>query len=163
MKIIKGLPFTILILLIASSLACRLFTGSEQIEAEQATAQTQSEAQAPAPPTLTPVESQSTRIEEPSPLTYDTEFPLPGDVQNLIKQDDGSINFQTNRSLDENIFFYRESFEAQGLSERQLLTNIEAETFSIVFDGAPNGSAIVVQGVLLSPELVNINIRYEDF
>ena len=33
--------------------------------------------------------------------------------------------------------------------------------FSIVFDGSPNGKALVVQGVALGTS-TNVNIRYED-
>jgi hypothetical protein len=71
------------------------------------------------------------------------------------------VNFQTSLSLEDVIEFYRQVFAGQGLTERTLLTVIADATFSIVFDGSPNGQAIVVQGVDLGAS-VNVNIRFED-
>ena len=90
------------------------------------------------------------------------EFPLPEDVQNFIRQSEDGINFQTGMTQDEAVDYYPDAFNAQGLSERYLLTVIEEDVFSLVFDGAPNGRAVVVQGVRLDNGVVNINIRYDD-
>jgi len=65
-------------------------------------------------------------------------------------------------ALEEVIEFYRQSFSARGLAEREMLTIINEDVFNIVFDGAPNGKAVVVQGVRLDNGSVNVNIRYED-
>jgi len=71
------------------------------------------------------------------------------------------VNFQTSLSLEEAIEFYRQAFTGQGLTERKVLTVIEDEIFSMVFDGWPNNKALVIQGVDLG-ETTNINIRFED-
>ena len=94
----------------------------------------------------------------------DSEFPLPETVQNLTKQPGvngtNSVNFQTDLSLTEAVEFYRQSLTEQGLKEREINTAITNTTFNLVFEGAENGLAVVVQGVDLG-ELTNVNIRYE--
>ena len=98
-------------------------------------------------------------------MLLETGIPLEiyqGIVQNFMELDYEGINFQTGMSLKDVIAFYRQAFSAQGLKERDLLTIINDEVFSMVFDGAPNGKAVVIQGVLLGSGSVNINIRYED-
>ena len=94
--------------------------------------------------------------------SYDTVFPLPETVQNFTSQHDDSqgINFQTDLTLAEAMSFYRQQFVAQGLLERELLTVTSDTTFSMVFDGAENGKALVIQGVIIG-EMVNLNIRFE--
>ena len=90
------------------------------------------------------------------------EYPRPEDVQNSLKQGSGGINSQTSMNLDEAVAFYRAAFTALGLSEHQLLTGVEEDVFSMVFDGASNGLAVVFQGLRLGDDSLNINIRYED-
>ena len=102
--------------------------------------------------------------EEGSANDYDTDFPIPGNIQNFmqIPQFEGGINFQTDLGLDEVVAFYRAEFSALGLVERELLTVVDETTFNLVFDGASNGKAVVIQGVFLGPGQTNVNIRYED-
>lgn len=92
---------------------------------------------------------------------YDAVFPLPDNIQNLINLGDDSINFQTSLSITEAIDFYRQAFQAENISERTINTAITATTFSLVFDGHPNGT-IVIQGFDLGDGTTNINIRFED-
>ena len=95
---------------------------------------------------------------------YDTEFPLPSNVQNFQKlpgPGENTINFQTNLSLNDAIAFYRKTLTAKGLTEREITTSVTASTFSIVFDGSANGKALVIQSVDLGANR-NINIRYEE-
>ena len=166
------------VMLILASLACAALTGgnsggNDQPEDKPTRAAKDTKAPKPTkPPKGQPTEEPaSPATEKPAQPTssgsgeYDTAFPLPEDVQNFMQLDPGndSINFQTSMSLEEVIEFYREAFQAQGLTERTLLTVIEAgSSFSMVFDGAPNGLAVVIQGVVLSPTQTNVNIRYED-
>lgn len=94
----------------------------------------------------------------------DSDFPLPETVQNLTEQPGASgttsLNFQTDLSLSEAIEFYRQTLTEQGLKEREINTAITDTTFNLVFEGAENGLAVVVQGVDLGG-LTNVNIRYE--
>ncbi|MBU0510754.1 MAG: hypothetical protein KJ638_03500 [Chloroflexi bacterium] len=92
---------------------------------------------------------------------YDTEFPLPSKVENFMDLGD-SINYQTPMKLTEVVDFYRDAFESAGYVERDILTGITEDTFSIVWDGHPSGKAIVIQGVDLGGGSVNVNIRLED-
>ncbi|MBN1451107.1 MAG: hypothetical protein JW963_08845 [Anaerolineales bacterium] len=93
---------------------------------------------------------------------YDTEFPLPSNVENFMKFEDDSINYQTSMKLTEVVDFYRDAFKSAGYTERDITTVINDTTFSIVWDGHPSGKAIVVQGVDLDNGSVNVNVRLED-
>lgn len=107
----------------------------------------------------TPTAADAAQVEKQS---YDTVFPLPDDVQNFTGDGGESpINFQTSLSLDEVIEFYRQAFTEQGLTERTILTEISDSGFSMVFDGWPNGKAVVIQGVDFGTSM-NVNIRFED-
>jgi hypothetical protein len=112
---------------------------------------------AEAAPTPTPADA--AQVEKQS---YDTVFPLPDDVQNFTGDGGESpINFQTSLSLGEVIEFYRQAFTEQGLTERTILTEISDSGFSMVFDGWPNGKAVVIQGVDFGTN-INVNIRFEN-
>jgi len=116
----------------------------------------------PTPTTAPMAETRATAVVE-NQAEFDTEFPLPEVVVNFFSRYEGdSINFQTNITIEESIAFYREVFAAQGLTEREITTNITERTFSMVFDGHPRGLAIVVQGTDLDHGTTNINIRFED-
>jgi hypothetical protein len=93
---------------------------------------------------------------------YDTEFPMPPKVENFTDLGDDSINYQTPMKLTEVVDFYRDQFGKAGYVERPILTVINEDTFSMVWDGHPSGKAIVVQGVDLGDGSVNVNIRFED-
>jgi hypothetical protein len=94
--------------------------------------------------------------------SFDTEFPLPASVSNFTDTGDGSVNFQTNLSVEEAVAFYRDALAKAGLTERTINTAITDTTFSLVFDGDLSGKAVVVQGVDLGGGTTNINIRYEN-
>ena len=89
-------------------------------------------------------------------------FPRPPKVENFTDLGDGSINYQTSMKLTEVIDFYRDQFGKAGYVERPILTVINEDTFSMVWDGHPSGKAIVVQGVDLGDGSVNVNVRLED-
>jgi len=93
---------------------------------------------------------------------YDTEFPLPADVENITDLGDNGINYQTTMSLNDVVEFYRDAFSSAGYDERDITTVINDTTFSIVWDGHPSGKAIVVQGVDLGNGTFNVNVRFED-
>ena len=93
---------------------------------------------------------------------YDTEFPMPPEVENFMDMGDGAINYQTPMKLTDVVAFYRGEFENAGYDERDVLTSIVDEAFSIAWDGHPSGKAIVIQGVDLGNGTTNVNIRFED-
>ena len=113
-------------------------------------------------PTTTPrPPSASTPTLTVSTHGYDTVFPLPPDVQDFTGSGD-QVNFATGLTVDEAIAYYREALTAMGLVERDIHTAVTEATFSMVFDGHPNGKAVVIQGVDLGNGTTNINIRFED-
>jgi hypothetical protein len=91
----------------------------------------------------------------------ETEFPLPESV-NMLTEVMGTVNFQTDLTMEEAIEFYRQAFADKGYTERELLTSITDGTASLVFDGHESGQAIVLQIVSLGPGLTNISLRFED-
>lgn len=99
---------------------------------------------------------------QPSQPKVETEFPMPADAANIMDLGNSAYNFQTSMSQDEAVAFYRDTFKAQGLTEREITTTITEGVFSIVFDGHASGKAIAVQGVDLGEGVLNINIRFED-
>lgn len=152
------IPLLSVIVLVVASLACG--RGKPTPEPEAVTPQPATEAPAEPSPTLPPAESGGGA--EESQGDYDTVFPLPDNIQNFTGGGgENMVNFQTNLGLEEVIEFYRQAFAEQGLTEREILTVIEDESFSMVFDGWPNGQALVIQGVGLG-ETTNVNIRFED-
>jgi len=163
-------------LLLAASLACSQL-GGETSEGQPETSSTEQ-------PYAPPAEGAPSLAESPYPSAgdassssgtspypaapegeqsdnYDTEFPLPDDLQNFTSLGEGKINFQTNMSLQEVVDFYLQTFTAQGLTEEKILTSITDTTFSMVFKGSPNGKDLVIQGVDLGSGTTNVNIRYE--
>ena len=159
-------------ILISVSLACSALSSSE---ADTSLPPTGDEAPTQAPPlTDVPTEAPPPEPAEPAAPTeippeppsgmgeIESDFPLPDDVQNFMQMGENSINFQTSLSLEEVVDFYRDVFIAQGLTERKLLTLVEDEVVSMVFDGAPNGMAIVLQCVDLGNGSTNVNLRFED-
>lgn len=92
---------------------------------------------------------------------YDTDLPLPPTVQNFTGGGkDQEINFQTPLSLSEAVAFYRQTLTQRNLSEWTEATRITDTTFNLVFRGASNGQALVVQGVTFGT-VTNVNIHFE--
>ena len=144
---------TLLAMLLITSLACSLFSGGQSGPEESLPPGGDSLPEDAPPPSGS---------EEGGSTEYDTEFPLPSDVQNLMDLGPGGINYQTSMSLTDVVDFYRGAFADAGYDERDVTTVINDTTFSIVWDGHPNGQAIVVQGVDLEDGTVNVNVRFED-
>ena len=149
--------------MIITSLACG--GGKTSPQPDQADDTPPAATQAPAePPTSAPAESEDTDRASPEPGSgeYDTVFPLPEDAREFIGEggEEPAI-FQTDLSLEEVVAFYRQALAPQGLTEREILTVIEDEGFSIVFDGWPDGRSVVIQGVDFG-ETTNVSIRLED-
>ncbi len=89
-------------------------------------------------------------------------FPVTADAYNVIDVGDGSVLFYTNLSQDDVLKFYRNEYVSRGYTERALLTVIEDDVFSIVFDGDPSGQAVVIQSVDLGDGSRTVSISYQD-
>jgi hypothetical protein len=145
--------FLFLAVLMIVSLACSLFGGSGSTDVGDT----------PSAPGDTGNSGAGENPTSPSSSeNYDTEFPLPDNVENFTKFGNGSINYQTSMGLTEVVDFYREAFKSAGYKEREINTVINDTTFSIVWDGHPSGQALVVQGVDLGGGTSNVNVRLED-
>ena len=162
---IKTLPIALICILFFTTLSCSLITDS----INQPTSPAE-------PPVVNPGEAlptaQTGGATEPA-LPVETaapdantglasEFPLPKDADQVTVIQTGMINFRTSLTLQEVVAFYRDSFIDQGLKERGELTLINDQAISLVFDGASNGKAIIIQGFPLGNGFTNVSIRYED-
>ena len=159
--------FIVLFVMILSSLACALFSGAVPTKPTEIDIEPTQMPEVPTDiinPTTQPIMETDVPLEptQSSPALYDTKFPLPDDVQNFEKLSDDQINFKTNLSIKEIIAFYRSEFSARGLEEWDVLTMIDEDTFNIVFVDTPTRKEIVVQGVQLDENTLNVNMRYED-
>jgi hypothetical protein len=159
--------FLFLIVLVLASLACGLFTGGGSDAGESPlspgdTGGSGGGEVSPTPEAGADSEDSDSLSMPGNAGEYDTEFPLPEDVQNFLEIDENTINYQTSMSLSEVVDFYRESFNGAGYEERDILTVIEDNTVSLVWDGHPSGQAIIVQGVDLGNGTTNVNVRFED-
>ncbi|MBM3145269.1 MAG: hypothetical protein FJ010_09920 [Chloroflexi bacterium] len=166
----KQLLFLLLVTLLIASMACSLVGGAidagegpavEEPSAEGGAAESPIEDTTPEEETAE--ESQAEEAPEPvdEGQEFDTEFPLPDDVQNFTKIGE-QVNFATSLTVEEAIEFYRDALTGMGLTERTINTAITETTFSMVFDGHESGKAVVIQGVDLDNGTTNINIRFED-
>lgn len=140
--------------LLLVSLACQTLTGGISTEPQSLPPADATEGE---PPVAT------TEAESGPGFSYggDSEFPMPDDATNVVAVA-GTLNFQTKLSLDDVLKFYRDTYTAQGYTERELLTTVTDGVFSIVFDGDPSGQAVVIQGVDLGDGTVNVNISLQD-
>lgn len=138
------------VVLVLASLACQTIMGGAD----------SSTPDGPFPPIDN---SGDTPTEESSDFSFggDSEFPMPADATNVVNIA-GTTNFQTKLSLDDVMAFYRDEYGKQGLTERDLLTVVSGGVFSIVFDGDPSGKAVVIQGVDLGDDSVNVTITLQD-
>ena len=144
--------FSVITLLVLVSLACSFFGGkSEEIEALIEEAEEVIEESDL---------SDLTDQEDGDTASGESDFPYPDGAKIMMEAEDLLI-YQIPMEMDEVIKYYRQEFGRQGMTERELLTVIEDSTFSLVFDGAPNGLSIVVQGVDFGGE-INVSIRYEE-
>ena len=166
------LPILIVILsLVFVSLGCKTLSnlGSKP---EQASPQEQIPTGTPEPhtePTQEVVPSQPIEAtSQPEPTlpdsagsqTQSADFPMPPGAQNVINKA-GLINFQAKMNLNDVMSFYRETFSKEGLIENKLLTVVSATTFNLVFTGAANGQALVIQGTDLGNGMINVSLFYE--
>jgi hypothetical protein len=98
----------------------------------------------------------------------DSIFPVPAEAENIsdLVTDPSTeqINYETSLDIEEVMAFYREELGSEGATEREILTVITDNTFSMVFDDWPEaeGLAVVVQGTELEPGNLNVNVRLED-
>jgi hypothetical protein len=156
--------FLVLLALALATLACGLGGGAPEPTSEgvaPTTATTQSSDQ-PVASSPTPPSAESESDTQEGKTDYDTVFPLPDDVQNFTGEGgEGQVNFQTDLSLVEVVEFYRQAFAEKGLTEYEILTSVEDQSFSMVFTGWPNSLELVIQGVDLV-ESTNVNIRLEE-
>lgn len=140
--------------LVSALLACQTLTGDSEPPP----------AAPPATENVNPEVIESTPVVEENGNTdsiVSTDFPITTDAYNMTDAN-GTLLFYTKLSLEETMNFYREEYTARGYTEREILTVVADGTFSMVFDGDPSGSAVVIQSVDLGDGSRTVTIRLED-
>ncbi len=93
---------------------------------------------------------------DPSEVPY----PMPADAQ-IYNYSGGMVTFQTNMNVASVVDFYRAELAARGYTERTINTVVDEQVASLVFDGDPSGTELVVQ-VTGMGEMSIVNVRLED-
>lgn len=93
---------------------------------------------------------------DPSQIPY----PMPADAQ-VYDYSGGMVTYQTNMSVADVVAFYRAELGAKGYTERTVNTMVEEQVASLVFDGDPSGTELVVQ-VTGMGDMSIVNVRLED-
>lgn len=158
---LKNRSLWVMLVLLLASLACNALTGRQTTPPPPAEGQAPEVGEVPTEAVALPTEPAAAQPPAENPSQPQTEFPLPGEVSNLMDLGDGALNFQTELDLQETLAFYREAFAEAGYTEREINTAVTESTFSLVFDGHASGKAIVLQGVDLGGS-TNVNLRFED-
>ena len=83
-----------------------------------------------------------------------------------------ALNFQASLKPEEVVSFYQDSLTAEGYSEREVNRTTGAWGFNLVFDQPDNlnlsptdtskSVVLVLQGTMLDPNTININVRFEE-
>ena len=91
---------------------------------------------------------------------YGSPEPLIGVVTDLVpvKVENNEVNYMSATALKDIQAFYTAHYTKLGLTERAFVTSVYDTGFSIVFDGLPDGSAMVVQAVVIGPGQTNVNV-----
>ena len=97
-----------------------------------------------------------------SPATGGSQFPMTVDAYNIVEVGDGSLIYYTKLPAEDVMQFYRDEYTSRGYTEREDLTLVADEMFSMVFDGDPSGKSVVIQSVDLGDGSRTIAIRLED-
>jgi len=171
MRLNKNIKLLFVIVLLSFSMACSLIGGAvEELEsavdeisesAEDVISEAVEEAMEDAMGEDQTMDEAPSQEQEGGAESVENDFPIPAGVENMMDVN-GTIIYQVNMSLADVMAFYRTEYTSLGLTERELLTVVSDSTFSIVFDGSPNGMAVVIQGVDLGGGKTNVSIRYED-
>lgn len=143
--------------LVLSSLACQAVTGARDNDRNKTPSSNTGGTQ---PDSGQPTDANNNPGGTGSDSTVSTNFPMTDDAYNVTEQADTVIYF-TKLSLEDALKFYRDAYAARGYKEREILTSVSDNTFSIVFDGDPSGKAVVVQSVDLGNGSRSITVRLE--
>jgi hypothetical protein len=173
------LPIAIfVIILVLASLACSLpFSGDDKGDEESTASSVEVDAgndgdsdndndMEDSDPDVDHENGDSDAAEEMEPATddgndgSDAPFPLTDDADILVESPENYV-YGTKLSIDETVEFYRSEFKNLGFSERDLLTSIVDDSFSMVFDGHPSGQAILVQGTDFG-DSISVSIQFQD-
>ena len=125
--------------LVLASIACQALAGGSE--------------NTPANDTANPDTLQSTPV--------NSDFPMTADAYNVTEAG-GSLIFYTKMSLEDTMQFYRNEYTAKGYTERETLTVVSDGTFSMVLDGDPSGTAVVIQSVDLGDGSRTVSLRLEE-
>lgn len=143
--------------LVFASLACQAVTGARK----NAPSSTGGGSEPTQPNEVQPTDANTNPGGTGSDSVVSTDFPMTPDAYNVTNIGDGSILYYTKLSAEDAMKFYRDEYTSRGYKEREILTVVSDNTFSMVFDGDPSGKSVVVQSVDLGNGSRTIAVRLE--
>jgi len=151
-------------MLILATLACQAVTGGGDRDVDDRAPATESIIQPQDTlPTEIPTEPPVENNNDSNPdSTVSSQFPMTDDAFNVVEVGDGSLVYYTKLSAEAAMQFYRDEYTSRGYTERDELTIVADDFFSMVFDGDPSGKSVVIQSVDLGNGSRTIAIRLED-
>lgn len=147
--------FLSIAVLVLASLACQALTGGRDSDNNNAPNSENGGTQ----PTEAATDASKSNSDSSD---INSDFPMTDDAFNITELGAGSILYYTKLSAEDAMQFYRDAYTAKGYTERKVATTVSDSTFSMIFDGDPSGSAIVVQSVDMGDGSRTITVRFED-
>jgi hypothetical protein len=128
---------------------------TKEAAAEPAKAEATAEPQKPAEvkPTDVPAAAEPAKVE--------SAFPLPEGAK-IVTSTPEMVIASTNLKMADAIEFYRKDAKAKGFAEKEILTTITDNVFSMAFTRPNEEKELVIQGTVIAADNLTLNLRYEE-
>jgi outer membrane lipoprotein-sorting protein len=114
--------------------------------------------------TAEPVKAEAKPTDAPAaaePAKVKSAFPLP-DGAKIVTSTPEMVIASTNLKMADAIEFYRKDAKAKGFTEKDILTTITDNVFSIVFTRPNEEKELVIQGTVVAADNLTLSLRYEE-
>lgn len=130
-------------------------TATKEAAAEPAKADATTEPQKPAEakPTDVPAAAEPAKVE--------SAFPLPDDAK-IVTSTPEMVIASTKLKMADAIEFYRKEAKAKGFTEKEILTTITDNVFSMAFTRPGEEKELVIQGTVVAADNLTLSLRYEE-
>jgi hypothetical protein len=133
--------------------ACAFLTPKANDTAVEPTKAAEPQNQAAGKPTDLPAAAE--------PAKADSNFPLPKGAK-IITSTPEMVIASTNLKMADAIEFYRKDAKAKGFTEKDILTTITDNVFSMAFTRPNEEKELVIQGTVIAADNLTLSLRYEE-
>jgi hypothetical protein len=95
------------------------------------------------------------------PAKAESAFPLPNGAK-IISSTPDMVIASTTLKMADAIEFYRKDAKVKGFTEKEILTTITDNVFSIVFQRPNEEKELVIQGTVIAADNLTLSLRYEE-